>query len=47
LLQNLIRFDTSNPPGNEAPLMQYIDSLLTAAGFETALIAKESNAPTL
>ena len=47
LLQNLIRFDTTNPPGNELPLMQYIDSLLTAAGFDTAFIAKEPNRPNL
>ena len=47
LLQNLIRFDTTNPPGNELPLMQYIDSLLTAAGFDTAFIAKETNRPNL
>jgi acetylornithine deacetylase/succinyl-diaminopimelate desuccinylase-like protein len=47
LLQNLIRFNTTNPPGNEAPLMEYIDNLLTAAGFETTLIAKEPSRPNL
>jgi acetylornithine deacetylase/succinyl-diaminopimelate desuccinylase-like protein len=47
LLQNLIRFDTTNPPGNEALLMEYIDSLLTAAGFETAFIAKDPTRPNL
>jgi acetylornithine deacetylase/succinyl-diaminopimelate desuccinylase-like protein len=47
LLQNLVRFNTTNPPGNETPLMQYIDSLLTATGFETAVFAKDPNRPNL
>ena len=47
LLQNLVRFDTTNPPGKEAPLMEYIDSLLTAAGFETTFIAKDPKRPNL
>jgi acetylornithine deacetylase/succinyl-diaminopimelate desuccinylase-like protein len=41
LLQNLIRFDTTNPPGNEAQCVSYIDSLLTEAGFETVILAKD------
>jgi acetylornithine deacetylase/succinyl-diaminopimelate desuccinylase-like protein len=40
LLQNLIRFDTSNPPGNEAECINYINGLLTEAGFETTVLAK-------
>ncbi len=47
LLQNLIRFDTTNPPGNEAQCVSYIDCLLTAAGFETTILAKDSNRPNL
>jgi acetylornithine deacetylase/succinyl-diaminopimelate desuccinylase-like protein len=47
LLQNLIRFDTTNPPGNEAECVSYINSLLTAAGFETTLLAKDPNRPNL
>jgi acetylornithine deacetylase/succinyl-diaminopimelate desuccinylase-like protein len=47
LLQNLIRFDTTNPPGNEAECIGYIDSLLTEAGFETTLLARDSNRPNL
>jgi len=31
LLQNLIRFDTTNPPGNEVQCVSYINSLLSAA----------------
>ena len=47
LLQNLIRFDTTNPPGNEAACIAYIDNLLTEAGFETILLAKDPNRPNL
>ncbi len=47
LLQNLIRFDTTNPPGNEAECITYINGLLTEAGFETTLLAKSSNRPNL
>ena len=41
LLQSLIRFDSSNPPGNESECVAYIDRLLTAAGFETAILAND------
>ena len=47
LLQNLIRFDTTNPPGNEAECVAYINNLLTEAGFETTLLAKAPNRPNL
>jgi len=47
LLQNLIRFDTTNPPGNEAECVAYINSLLTEAGFKTTLLAKDANRPNL
>lgn len=47
LLQNLIRFDTTNPPGNERPCIEYINSILKDAGFQTELIAKASNRPNL
>lgn len=47
LLKNLIRFDTTNPPGNEAACVTYIDGLLTDAGFETVLLAKDENRPNL
>jgi acetylornithine deacetylase/succinyl-diaminopimelate desuccinylase-like protein len=39
LLQDLIRFDTTNPPGKEAECIAYIDRLLAGAGFETKLLA--------
>ncbi|MFC1875382.1 M20/M25/M40 family metallo-hydrolase [Chloroflexota bacterium] len=47
LLQNLIRFDTTNPPGNEAECVGYIDGLLNKAGFETTILAKHSARPNL
>lgn len=47
ILQSLIRFDTTNPPGNEADCVAYVNSLLTRAGFETTLLAKDPNRPNL
>ena len=47
LLRNLIRFDTTNPPGNEAACIGYIDGLLRDAGIETTLIEKVPGRPNL
>lgn len=47
LLRNLIRFDTTNPPGNEAECINYINDLLKRTGFETRIIAKDPNRPNL
>ena len=47
LLQNLIRFNTTNPPGNEAECITYINNLLVQAGFETTLIARVPERPNL
>jgi acetylornithine deacetylase/succinyl-diaminopimelate desuccinylase-like protein len=47
LLQNLIRFDTTNPPGNERPCIEYICGLLQDAGIETTIIAKTPGRPNL
>ncbi len=35
LTQDLIRFETINPPGNETPCARYIGGILEAAGFRT------------
>ena len=43
LLQKLIQFDTTNPPGNERECVQFIDGLLQEAGIETTILAKEDN----
>ena len=47
LLQELIRFDTSNPPGNERECISYIRGILTQAGFETQIIARSPQRPNL
>ncbi len=47
LLQHLIRFNTTNPPGNEAECIKYIDALLTEAGFQTTLLANDPARPNL
>lgn len=41
ICQQLIRFDTTNPPGNEILCINYLNGLLTDAGFETQILAKE------
>ncbi len=47
LLQQLIRFNTTNPPGNEGPCIEYINGLLKDAGFETTILAKSPGRPNL
>lgn len=47
ILQKLIRFDTSNPPGNERECIAFIDQLLTQAGIKTRLIARSDARPNL
>ena len=42
-LQALLRFDTTNPPGNELPLARYLDSELAGAGIETVLLEPSPN----
>ena len=47
LLQKLIRFDTTNPPGNEQACVEYVDRLLTGHGFETTILARDEARPNL
>ena len=47
LLQRLIRFDTTNPPGNEAECISYINGLLTKVGIETTILARMPERPNL
>jgi len=47
ILQKLIRFDTSNPPGNESECVAFIDQLLTQVGIKTTLLAKSDGRPNL
>jgi acetylornithine deacetylase/succinyl-diaminopimelate desuccinylase-like protein len=47
LLQRLIRFNTVNPPGNEAAAQEYLRSLLEESGFECELLAAVEGRPNL
>jgi len=47
LLQHLIRFDTTNPPGNERACIEFIERLLKDAGIETATFARVPERPNL
>ena len=43
ILQNLIRFDTTNPPGDETACVLYIRDLLRSFGIEAHILAKAEN----
>jgi acetylornithine deacetylase/succinyl-diaminopimelate desuccinylase-like protein len=47
LLRRLIRFDTTNPPGDEAACAGFLEELLSDAGLETRMLAKEERRPNL
>jgi acetylornithine deacetylase/succinyl-diaminopimelate desuccinylase-like protein len=47
LLQQLIRFDTTNPPGNEAECIGFVRGLLEDAGIDSELYAKVPDRPNL
>jgi acetylornithine deacetylase/succinyl-diaminopimelate desuccinylase-like protein len=47
ILQRLIQFNTTNPPGNEAECIAYIRGLLFEAGIESTLLARTPNRPNL
>ncbi len=47
VLQTLVRFDTTNPPGNEAACISYLDSLFKQAGFTTTILGKTPERPNL
>jgi acetylornithine deacetylase/succinyl-diaminopimelate desuccinylase-like protein len=47
LLQQLIRFDTTNPPGNEAGCIEFVRNLLADAGIESELYARVPERPNL
>ncbi len=47
LLQRLIRFDTTNPPGNEAECISFINGLLAEAGIKTTILGKTPERPNL
>jgi acetylornithine deacetylase/succinyl-diaminopimelate desuccinylase-like protein len=47
IAQRLLRFDTTNPPGNERECVSYIEALVRAAGIETVLHARDPERPNL
>jgi acetylornithine deacetylase/succinyl-diaminopimelate desuccinylase-like protein len=47
ILQTLIRFDTTNPPGNEINVVTWIREQLEAVGIPNKIVARESNRPNL
>ena len=47
LLQRLIQFDTTNPPGNEAECIAYACDLLNEAGIPTTILACDPQRPNL
>jgi acetylornithine deacetylase/succinyl-diaminopimelate desuccinylase-like protein len=47
LLQRLIRFDTTNPPGNESACIAFIRETLAAAGIESSIFARDPGRPNL
>jgi acetylornithine deacetylase/succinyl-diaminopimelate desuccinylase-like protein len=40
VLQTLVRFDTTNPPGTEAACIAYLDNLFKQTGFTTTILGK-------
>jgi acetylornithine deacetylase/succinyl-diaminopimelate desuccinylase-like protein len=47
LLQRLIRFDTTNPPGNERECIAFIEGLMSDAGIGSNRFAREPDRPSL
>src|SRR5215218_1437225 len=47
LLQQLIRFNTTNPPGNERECVEWIDQVLRDGGYETEILAKDPERPNM
>jgi acetylornithine deacetylase/succinyl-diaminopimelate desuccinylase-like protein len=47
LLRELIRFDTTNPPGNETACIAHVQRMLEETGVETRIVAKDEARPNL
>jgi acetylornithine deacetylase/succinyl-diaminopimelate desuccinylase-like protein len=47
LTRTLIRFDTTNPPGDEGECIAHVEQLVAAAGAETRLVARSETRPNL
>jgi acetylornithine deacetylase/succinyl-diaminopimelate desuccinylase-like protein len=47
LLQQLIRFDTTNPPGDEAACLAFVRELCEEAGLQTRVLSRDPARPNL
>jgi len=47
LLRELIRFDTTNPPGNETACVEHVRGLLHGAGIDSRILARAEDRPNL
>jgi acetylornithine deacetylase/succinyl-diaminopimelate desuccinylase-like protein len=47
LLQELVRFNTVNPPGNERPAQEHLAAVLRDAGFDVELLGRTEARPNL
>ena len=47
VLQELVRFNTVNPPGNERAAIEFLAGYLKDAGLETELLADDEDRPNL
>jgi acetylornithine deacetylase/succinyl-diaminopimelate desuccinylase-like protein len=47
LLQELIRYDTVNPPGNERAAIEHLERYLSQAGFDVEILAADPARPNL
>jgi acetylornithine deacetylase/succinyl-diaminopimelate desuccinylase-like protein len=47
VLRDLLRFDTTNPPGNEGACVGYVQRLLADGGAESRILAKDEARPNL
>jgi len=47
LLRELIRYDTTNPPGNETACIEHVRGLLHNAGIDSRVLARAENRPNL
>ena len=47
LLQELIRYDTVNPPGNERAAIEHLERYLSEAGFDVEILAADPARPNL
>lgn len=45
--QAILRIDSSDPPGNEAPVVEYLKGVLEQAGIETKIFALDPKRPNL